>query len=343
MANDFHTKYADEHMAKKSMAGLNALGDLLEKSDDDDDDDDKEDKDMKYKGTEKDAEKDNDNGDDDKKKAPPFEAKKKDGDDDDDDDMDKCGPGYKKSEGIDALGDYLAKSGGLPTHQQRMGGPKSASQGGSQDGGELAGVGQTSGNPDSAPGPGTDKLGNVKADSPGKQKLSDDDAEDEKQMKPHKKPIEGARKSMDSEAQPHDTVARDVALRKSEVTRPPQDVDYHPYSMAQTHGSSDAEAADLVKSDGFYEGGSPLMAKPVTVLGRGVLCKSCDEVYTSALTCCPHCGDGHVEPRVLPGQRLHKSGVMIEPEQPSLLKRPPTVQDITIGNGGPDIVGNIKG
>lgn len=249
----------------------------------------------------------------------------------------------KSLDSFESLEDYIQKSGGLPTHQQGMGHKKSSAvEGGSADGGELAGVGMTSGSSDSAAGPGQDSQGQLKGVSPGgKQKLSEDDAEESKQMTTHKKPIETIKKSA-FPADQRDSVARERAVEISRLQKSddvyigPQG---HPLSHHLTHASGDAEASELVKSEDFYQGGSPQMAPLRPMIEQGVLCKAvnshgCDTIYSAALTACPDCGAGTVGHRHVPGgpviggnpEILEKS---IGPGP--LLRRPTEEPDIKIG------------
>lgn len=246
----------------------------------------------------------------------------------------------KKS--MESLEDYIQKSGGLPTHQQGMGHKKSnAIEGGSADGGEVAGVGMTSGSSDSATGPGQDSAGQIKGTSTGKQKLSEDDAEDEKQMSTHKKPIETIKKSA-FPADQRDTVARE---RAAEVSRLQKSDDVyigpnaHPLGHHQTHASGDAEASELVKSEGFYQGASPTMASLRPMIEQGVLCKSvnshgCDTTYSAALTSCPECGAGTVGHRHVPNGPIvgSRTEILEKSVGPGpLLRRPVEEPDIKIG------------
>jgi hypothetical protein len=251
---------------------------------------------------------------------------------------------YEKSlDGFESLEDYLQKSGGLPTHQQGMGHKKSSAvEGGSADGGELADVGRTSGSSDSASGPGQDSQGQLTGvSSGGKQKLSDDDADADKQMSPHKKPIETIKKSA-FPADQRDAVAQDRAAAVARLQKS-DDVyvgpNRHPYSHELTHASGDAEASELVKSEDFYHGGSPQTAPQRPIIEQGVLCKSinahgCDSTYSAALTSCPGCGAGTVGHRHLPGGAVLGAETMILEKSigpGSMLRRPPEEPDVKIG------------
>jgi hypothetical protein len=249
----------------------------------------------------------------------------------------------KSLDGLDGLDDWLQKSGGLPTHEPKMGAPKSASvEGGSADGGEVAGVGMTSGSSDSAPGPQQDAQGQLKGVSAGgAAKLSDDDADVDKQMTTHKKPIETVRKSR-FPADQRSSVAYETARRVSQLQKS-DDVyvgpNAHPLSHMKQHGGADEAASELVKSEGFYHGESPQVARPMVPLGQGVLCKSvhaggCDTVYTGALTACPECGAGTVGHRALPGGVVMgaESAILEKSQGPgNLLRRPAEEPDIKIG------------
>lgn len=249
----------------------------------------------------------------------------------------------KSLDGQTGLEDWLQKSGGLPTHEPKLGAGKSAAvEGGSADGGEVAGVGMTSGSSDSSPGPGQDGSGQLKGVGTGsKQKLSEDDADEEKQMTSHKKPIETARKSR-FPADQRSSVAHETAQRVSQLQKS-ADVyvgpDAHPLSHVRQHGGADNAASELVKSEGFYHGMSPQTARPSVPLGQGVLCKSihaagCDTVYTAALTACPDCGAGTVGHRALPGGVVMgaETAILEKSEGHGNLLRPrPQEPDVKIG------------
>lgn len=155
------------------------------------------------------------------------------------------------------------------------------------EGQSLAGKGKTSGNssgpaqPIGAPGVST-------------KKLSEDDAIDEAQMKPHKKPIEKntTRKSMPVH-QPAEQMAYERAVWLSNLQKS-QDVTPElgaPLQKAEEPArlSSDEQAAALVKSDTFYHGSNPtpINGNPLSTLR---VC-SCGGRFMKALTVCPHCGN----------------------------------------------------
>lgn len=197
------------------------------------------------------------------------------------------------SEGLDAMGEYLAKSGhggGLPTGStMSLKKPKSSRQGGSADGGELAGVGMTSGL-GSYPGPGQDSEGQITGTSTGEGQFSDDDAKDEGQMQPHKKPIEKyTRKSMTPAGQ-RESVAYENALEVARLRKGPADI----------RVGADQAASELVKSDGFYTGQSPSENMAITPLSSSQKCGGCSVRFSKSLTACPDCGFGQVTHRALP-------------------------------------------
>lgn len=177
----------------------------------------------------------------------------------------------KSLTGLDGIEDYLAKS--LPTTQAGA------------DGGKLAGQGKTGAPPQSKGDQGEAALKEIQK----REKLSEDDQDEEKQMVDHKKPIERIKKSA---------------------------VGHHPYSMAAVFAGTDDDCAELVKSEdnGFYTDRAPGSAEPVSILGQSVLCKSCGHEHSAALTACPDCGHGGVSPSTIleldyqpPGLRLRKS------------------------------------
>lgn len=246
--------------------------------------------------------------------------------------------GIKKSEdpmsSFNALEDFLRKSGGLPTHEPKMGAPKSQEiAGGSQDGGEVEAVGTTSGSGDSASGPGQDSQGQVKTSMSGSEKLSADDADEEKQMKSHTKPIESMGKSL-TPANQRDMVAHEQAQVESHLRKGDEDVFLHPYSMQKSHGTTDEDAADLLKSE-FYHGPSPEKSSPRPLIDQGVLCKSvhmggCETNYSAALTACPGCGAGGTVNRLVPPSG--SIGMVLEKSQEApLLRRPPQEEDVYFG------------
>lgn len=222
--------------------------------------------------------------------------------------------------GLNELNEYLEKSqvSGIPT-----GNPKASdiTSGGPEDGacGDLAGKGKTSGSSDSKPGPEQDANGQLTTAPKAKvDKLSEDDAEPEKQMKDHKKPIEKMAKSEELPERPmnpgvqREMVAHERAkmvskLRKGEggdiqiadetdepIQKSGNRLDASPMLHNQ-YGNIDDAASELVKSESFYVGSEPADKRPASLMEKSLLCKSCDATHSAALTACPHCGDSRVQ------------------------------------------------
>lgn len=206
------------------------------------------------------------------------------------------------------LDEWMAKA--MPTHEARMGGPKSDVQGASQDGGDWEGKGKT---PDNNGGPvnaaGTDAQGKATGSDPGKQdKLSEDDEEQGEIGAPEKKkPIEKLGKSELYPApltpgRQREMMAHDVAkLRKSQemVTIGP---DNHPYGYRQTMG---ADHDAMSKSEGNTDIPRLSVSPGQSLAQSHVLCKSvhpggCDAHHSAMLTACPECGAGVTQHRIWP-------------------------------------------
>jgi hypothetical protein len=259
--------------------------------------------------------------------------------------------GEKMSKGLGGLQDYLIKAGelsptkdpdGLPKQQTpELGYVKSPEiAGGSPDGGELAGVGLTSGSDNSAPAPGTGQDGLPTGTSRTKQKLSEDDADEEKQFRDRKTALEErlTRKSL-TPADIRATCAHEHAQRVSALRKGEPDVrvggTVHPYSHAAVHGNTDAAVERLCKSE-FYSGPPPQLVPPGSILRQSVLCKSeaCGQRFTAALTACPHCGEDTVQNRMLPTSghlgATGRSAVILEKSGQSLLRPPPQEPDLYI-------------
>jgi hypothetical protein len=206
------------------------------------------------------------------------------------------------------VNEWLEKA--LPTHEVRMGGPKSDAQGGSQDGGDWEGKGKTAdsnGGPVNAPG--QDTQGKVTGVDPGKQeKLSEDDEEQGEIGKPEKKkPIEKLGKSELypmplTPARQRDMVAHEVAkLRKSQemVTIGHHN---HPYGYDRTMG---ADTEELSKAEGSVDIPTLRHSPGQSLVQSQVLCKSvhpggCDVAHSAVLTACPECGAGTTKHRIWP-------------------------------------------
>jgi len=207
----------------------------------------------------------------------------------------------------------LGKSQSMPE-----GRPKQNLGQGPEQGGELAGVGKTSGDNTGKPGPGQDAKGQVTGTSTAKAKLSEDDEEDEAQMKEHKKPIETA-KSV-TPARQRDTTAKEHAQKVAELRKGEDDVmprfgpglpepEQEPLEkategvqgMVHYSNQADLEVERLLKSDAFYSGGAPSVIPFSRPIGSGNVCPQCKTLLSKSLTACPKCGFGTVVHRVVPG------------------------------------------
>jgi hypothetical protein len=218
-------------------------------------------------------------------------------------------PFQKSLDGIAALGEYLAKAQGLPE-----GGPKEKMGTGEEQGGKVDGVGQQSGEDNStSKGPG--------APSVPQKKLSEDDEEDESQMKAHKKPIETA-KSMAVPSHQRELVAREHAAEVSRLQKS-DDVVFGmgigqerpvaepiPQSMRWKQGQdgfvvysnqSDLDVERLTKSGEFYAGANPQISRVAPLVAQKKNCPSCKNLMAKSLAVCPECGDGaqRAVPRVI--------------------------------------------
>lgn len=264
--------------------------------------------------------------------APGSKAKKSLGDDSSEDRLEK--------QNIEQMGksmtmeDWIQKA--MPTHEPRMGGAKSDTQGGSQDGGDWEGVGKT---PDNNGGPvtakGLDAQGNVTGSDPGKQeKLSEDDEEQGEIGKPDKKkPIETIGKSELypaplTPARQRDMVAHDIAkLRKSPemITIGPVN---HPYGYNQTMGAdidalSKAEGSTDIPSMSFHPGQSVAQSQ---VLCKSIRANGCDARHSAMLTACPECGAGATQHRIWPNSSEVQVIPVAGPGGLRPAKRPPMIK-----------------
>jgi len=264
-------------------------------------------------------------------------------------------PKIEKSEvnmsGIEELEEFTKSSGagGMPTGKPRIGGT------GGEQGGPLAGKGKTSGSGDSSSG---EPIG---APKPKKDKLSEDDAEDEKQMKPHKKPIEKMAKSDDdlpiqkSDTSPQgqrDMVAHRTAQVVSKIRKGEEDIQGYavgvapppapkeemvkgkewnqgPDSFVNYSNQADLEIEKLFKSDDFYTNGSPTIGMQ-PLLKQQKTCPSCKSMMNKSLSACPSCGFGTVEHRVVPVKE--QSTEMQKSTRGPLLK-PRVEKDLYLPNG----------
>ena len=206
----------------------------------------------------------------------------------------------KSMEAIEQLDEYLAKAQSMPE-----GGPKEKLGVGEEQGGDIDGVGETSGEDDSdSKQPG--------APSVPEDVLSEDDDKVADQLKPGKKPIETA-KSMATPQNQRDLVRKEVAQAVSEL-RKSQDVEFG-RGIASEHGApaprpegiiwnqgadalvsygnqADLAASELAKSEGFYHGESPQVAPTSLFLSQRVRCAACHNLMAKSLAVCPSCGEG---------------------------------------------------
>jgi hypothetical protein len=154
----------------------------------------------------------------------------------------------------------------------------------------LDGKGKSSGNPGN--GSATPDRG---VEKPSVKKLSEDDEVDEKNMKDHKKPIENtARKSLNLSTQAHDYMAREVALRKTQLMK--NDMVYiepdDPVqkSIENTRMTSDEMAVRSMQDESFYKAhliNRSLSGIPLSTVNK---CRHCSNTFSKAITVCPNCG-----------------------------------------------------
>lgn len=191
---------------------------------------------------------------------------------------------YNKSlEAVDLMEDFLKstiENNALPV----------IGKGNEQGDQSLDGKGKSSGKPGN--GSGVDDKGVSK---PSVKKLSEDDEIDEAQLKEHKKPIEGtARKSLPL-SQPHDRVAYEVALRKSQIIQSKEEyITVDPSEPMQKSCevitlTSDDTAANMITKNEFYK--ADLCYGQLGVPLKSIQkCRHCSNTFSKAITVCPHCG-----------------------------------------------------
>ena len=233
--------------------------------------------------------------------------------------------------GIDQL-DNFAKAETMPTGNPKFGEGK-------EQGGKLDGKGKTKGKHDSAAGSPTG------AESPKKDKLSEDDEDDEKQMKPHKKPIETLSAKSMLPADQRAMVAHQEAQIVSQIKKGEQDYtiegipeeheqdvvtvikggEIHQELVTYTE-SADIAAERLLKSDDFYSGGTPSLAPRTRQFGLNGVCPKCGGQLAKSITACPTCGYGASKPMVV---NLPEQDQVIQKSRPGVL-RPKREQDIKI-------------
>lgn len=253
----------------------------------------------------------------------------------------KKGEKAEKSMEVGILEEYLEKA------DQEMGQGK-------EQGGKLDGVGKTSGSGDSDPG------SPVGAPAPKKQRLSEDDAEDEDQMKEHKKPIERTAKSMAIPMNQRDMVAHENAVAVSKLRKGEDDVEVGtgiPTSaQAQSENlekgrtwnqgadsrvfyseQADLECEQLMKSDGeFYPMGSPKVTRDSILIHQHVRCSQCQGLMAKSLAVCPHCGAGarsHQVTPIVPPLAVVDASEEIRKSRPGLLRPAKREADVFLPNG----------
>ena len=186
------------------------------------------------------------------------------------------------TKGLNALKTYLdLNKSAMPTGESVI--PQESANGGNLA--ETRGKVKKTGGKSEVPG--TTKEGNIEGlAEPKKEKLSEDDDENEEGMDSHDKPIEKKPDAM------------------------------HPYAEKSLFGGLEDKTEQLIKGETFYASEEPTLCKNQTILQMGILCKSCNIKHSAALTACPNCGNGSVGSRVLPAgmANLAKSrGPMLRP------------------------------
>lgn len=258
-----------------------------------------------------------------------------------------------KSEAAKTLGEYLEKADpagtGIdagPANQMPKGQP---GMGNAADGDamSLAGKGTTSGKGDSVgwiPG----------MPDPPTKKLSEDDAGDEAQMRPHKKPLERTTTSTRKSSGPADNYAggrQAYAGAVSRLQKGPGDVQVgvgvasppepaapplekgetlaqHPEAMIVYSNQEDIAIERFQKGDNFYHG-TPPGFRNGALLETSVLCKGCDQLRPRVLDSCPRCGVGTEGPITAVGRNqipaiVHDHGQRL---------RPMLIPDVHMPNG----------
>ncbi len=203
--------------------------------------------------------------------------------------------------------DELAKAQDMPAGKPSIGK-------GAEQGGKVADVGKTSGNNDAGGG-------QAGAKAPKKDKLSEDDEDENKALKPHKKPIETTKKSIlpagQREQVAHEQAQAVSRLRKGEddliigegTAEPKAKADPLQKASVMTQGddalvyvtnSADLAVDELFKSDQFYSNGSPTITAGSLLIHDQKPCPACKQAMAKSLTACPSCGHGAVHMGVLP-------------------------------------------
>jgi len=208
-----------------------------------------------------------------------------------------------------------------------------------KEGGKLEGTGKTSGSNTPKGVPGEESPGKGK-----KQKLSEDDDDENQQMKPGKKPLErSVNKSFDASPNglDRDRAYADAVvagqLQKSHDTQvgvpgapPPPEPEPMVKARVWDQGSGAtvlySNAADLAVEQYLEKGESVELGPQRAVVNQGQLCKSCNGHFAAMLSACPHCGDGTATAVPVPGRVLEKSS-----GRNPVLRRPPMPADVKVG------------
>jgi hypothetical protein len=177
--------------------------------------------------------------------------------------------------------------------------------------------------------------------------LSEDDEEDEQQMRPHNKPIESA-KSLSVPAAQREAVAYENAAAASRLRKGQPDVHVDTVGLAPEPEPSaplekgrvgqsgmvryseetDMAVDRLFKSEqDFYTGGSPSIIPFSRPIGVGKECPACGTGMSKSLTACPACGHGATAPQVVRIESAPRTDMA--KSRPGLL-RPRKVQDLKI-------------
>lgn len=234
------------------------------------------------------------------------------------------------------------EKGTMPTGEAKLGT-------GEEQGGTLEGVGKVSGTNTSSGGAPID------ASNPKSDKLSEDDAEDEKQMQEHKKPIETAKSFNTTPQGQRDMVARAHAAKVSQLRKGDSDVEVgvgiappaqtpEPLEKAHTWNqgpearviysdSADKAVERLFKSDGFYEGSAPKLGNATPRLAQSVVCPACKTLMSKSLSACPTCGAGACEHKVMPGATIGGSELKKVSDRKAPLLQPKREKDLVLPNG----------
>ena len=208
----------------------------------------------------------------------------------------------KSQDAFQALQSFITESekimrkGEMPEGDAKF--PQTESAGGSlKETPEVTGLGK------SKPQSGTTAEGGIEGIEKlsGEDPINGDEEETEKQLKPHKKPIENATEKSLFPASQRDMAAKQRAQKISELQKS-QDVTLHPYQ--RMHKGTEEAVDHLLKSQDSKMADFPELNPNIPLVAQGMLCKSCHCRHTAALTVCPRCGIGASTAEVLPGVKL---------------------------------------